>query len=1352
MNTERFRAEIDLNARQAQSELKKLEEQQKRLKDQQKALYESSSAKNHKLAADMQKDIDNVSTKIREQKKYINGLSTAVSDLSKASYKELAATVRALNKELRSGEIPKESAQFKAMADRIKECRREMNRYNEATREQQSFWGRAADSLNKYQTAITTVAASMAGLTLTIRKCVSDYAEMEDTMADVRKYTGQTDAQVREMNEDFKNMDTRTSREQLNELAGAAGRLGKTSKEDIEEFVDAADKINVALGDDLGDGAVDKIGKLANAFDEDKKKGLRGAMLSTGSALNELAQASSANAGYIVDFTADLAGVGKQAGMTQAQIMGLGSALDQNMQEEATASTVFSQLITKMYQDPAKFAKIAGVEVGKFTTMLKTDANQALLTFLQAMQNKGGFAEMAPMFQSMNLDGTRAVGVLSSVATHLDEVKEAQALATKEYAKGTSVLNEFNINNNTANAELDKAKKRFKDLSIELGEKLEPVARYTITSTSALVNILSTLIDFTSKYSVTLITLTTIIAAYTIAVNAATIKTKLLAFWNDVVVTSFKKLWAIVAANPWAAAVAGAAMMIAIFVDLTRKTDEQAAAQKRLQKIKDDAIGKMQEEKQEIDILVKAAQNDRLSMEDREAAIKKLNKIIPGYNAKLDEETGKYQANTQALKEYNAQLEKKYELEGARDVLRELGKKHAEAQQKVNEAKRELKEAENAGVGVTYTTSWGMVGNTSQDLEGHARSKLSQALGELRQVKTEIKAVQDTYGQALQQEEANNAKKEQQKNKPGKTGGGTGGGGHTGGGSGEDINAKIAKQLKAQYDTAVLYENLAYAKGEVLYRDHLANLDKLQQDYIDQRKARLAESSDEYAQACVDEVNFEIDKISQKKELDEKDIEQNRQVNELKLRQSIYDEDQLNEAIFQNEISALQQRLALYKKGSDEYFDISMQIQNKELQHRQDNERKYQEKLAQLREQYGKMSNEEQESLTIDGLNELHKMGLIKEEEYQQMLKAIKLKYVKEQSENDLKFSKNEIFKRNASDAAKIASNEAKADWSDNHEKGPNVGSFTTQDIAIFGVTLANLKKMEKEGVISHEEAMAAMTEATAHFCGNLTEKMKAAYDAVSPIMDAMSSYYSAQSEYEVNVTEKKYQKLIDAAGNNSAKSKKLEEKKEKEVAKIKTKYAKKQVKMQIAQAIAQTAMSAIAAYGSAMSGVPYPANMVLAPIAAGIALAAGAIQIATVKKQQQAQEAGYYEGGYTGGNRYRREAGVVHEGEFVANHQAVNNRNLQPVFSLIDEAQKNNRVASLTAEDVTRQLGSSANVQVAAPVVNLQTDNSDLKDTLEQTRDTLSQVGAAIDNGIKVDWESFDRGQRHWNNLKGNK
>lgn len=105
-----------------------------------------------------------------------------------------------------------------------------------------------------------------------------------------------------------------------------------------------------------------------------------------------------------------------------------------------------------------KFAKLAGVEVSTFTTMLKTDANGALLEFLQAMSNRGGFDQLAPMFSQMGLEGTRAVGVLSSVASNLDQVREAQATATKSYKDGTSVLNEFNVQNNTVQAGLDKAK------------------------------------------------------------------------------------------------------------------------------------------------------------------------------------------------------------------------------------------------------------------------------------------------------------------------------------------------------------------------------------------------------------------------------------------------------------------------------------------------------------------------------------------------------------------------------------------------------------------------------------------------------------------------------------------------------------------------------------------------------------------------------------------------------------------------------------------------------------------------------------------------------------------------------
>lgn len=110
------------------------------------------------------------------------------------------------------------------------------------------------------------------GLTDTVRQTTAAFAEMDQEMVNVQKYTGQTKKEVVAMNEDFKRMNTRTAREELNQLAGSAGRLGITATSDIEEFVDAADKINVALGDDLGEKAVDQIGKLAMMFGEDKKK------------------------------------------------------------------------------------------------------------------------------------------------------------------------------------------------------------------------------------------------------------------------------------------------------------------------------------------------------------------------------------------------------------------------------------------------------------------------------------------------------------------------------------------------------------------------------------------------------------------------------------------------------------------------------------------------------------------------------------------------------------------------------------------------------------------------------------------------------------------------------------------------------------------------------------------------------------------------------------------------------------------------------------------------------------------------------------------------------------------------
>ena len=546
-----------LNALQASVEKYRKAKQQALLDGDDKAFKTAN-----KQIKECEKEMKALSTTAQNVDRVLNNLSTtAVNDIKN--------TIRAINKELNSGAVQRGTKEWDYFQRKLKECRTELrNIQNEsAVAENGSFFKKTVDFLNYNWGAITQIISSLTALTFTIRQATTAYAGMEEAMADVRKYTGQTAEEVRRMNEDFKAMDTRTSREELNELAGAAGRLGIQGTEAIEQFVDGADKINVALGDDLGEGAVDKIGKLATMFGEDDKKGLRGAMLATGSAINDLAQSSSANAGYIVDFTADLSGVAIQAGMTQQQLMGLASALDQNMQEEATSATVFSQLITKMYQEPARFAKIAGMEVEKFSKMMKENANEGLLTFLEAMRSRGGFDAMAPLFQEMQLDGTRAVGVLSAVASHLDQVREAQDIANKSYELGTSVLNEYNVQNNTVQAGVDKAKKQFMDLTIQLGEKLLPVVKYTITSGSLLVKSLSAIVSFTLKHINVIVTLTAVIGTYITIQKASIVVDKLKVLWTGKIVTSLKLLYKTMLKNQYLAVGASVLTLIAAYKD-----------------------------------------------------------------------------------------------------------------------------------------------------------------------------------------------------------------------------------------------------------------------------------------------------------------------------------------------------------------------------------------------------------------------------------------------------------------------------------------------------------------------------------------------------------------------------------------------------------------------------------------------------------------------------------------------------------------------------------------------------------------------------------------------------------------
>lgn len=1299
-------------------------------------------------------EIDKANVDIKETKRQMQLVDNTLAHLKTSSVRDLEYSMKVLNQEMRG--LDRGSEAFKQMQMQAKQLKTELEAVRAEGQAQQSWIGRTADWFNRMQGVILGAIAAVSGLTFTVKSCVEKFASMDEEMTNVRKYTGQTADEVERMNEDFKKMDTRTAREKLNQLAGDAGRLGITATSLVEEFVDGADKINVALGDDLGDEAVSQIGKLAQMFGEDKTKGLRGAMLATGSAVNELAQNSSASAGYLVDFTARVAGVGKQAGFTQAQIMGLASVLDQNMQQDETAATAVQNLLAKMFQDSAKFAKIAGLNVKEFSKTLKEDANGALLQFLAALRSKGGFAQLAPMFEEMKMDGSRATGVLTVLADKLDDIKVAQDLATKSYAEGTSVINEFNTQNESVRAQLDKAQKKFQDLAIELGQKLYPAARLCISSASLTVHILSSIIDFVAKYRTTLITLTATIIALTVAETAHIVKLKAIAIWQNVVVTGAKKLWAILAAHPYLAVAAAVTTLVAVIVDLSRKTDTAAKAQEALNDIRKEAQEQIVEEQNKLENLRRVAMDETRSLKDRYTAINELNRIVPNYNAQIDKTTGKYKENKQALDDYIKSLVHLYEVQGAKDKLKEIGKERADLEiQRQEQEKIIQKDAEEAKSEVHVSGREGKsmdMGTAS--LRSKHKADLAKTKEDLAALDKKRDAIKDAYGADIQNQEIKKIKKDDD---------GGGGGSSTHQETEKERKARekaekkaaaearkreaeakrkqkqAADSIKAETNQLMADNAKAYAEGKKTYQQYIDDREKITIAGIDKLKALYGEDSNEYRQLLDDRVNAAKKHDEDIIKMREKDIERERLVREANIKaqyndanSAIYQNDiALDEALYQNEVDAMQRRLSLYNEGSEEWLDLKAEMEQTSLDHQLQMQEAYQNQLKELRQQFGKQDVQAQETMYLNGLENLYKKGLVKEEEYQQMKLEITKQFAAQRAQIEAEDHGAGSTQAKIDSKTSEMVNSAKAAAGDAQSTNGSFGGYFVAQVQNYQNTMEKLKELYGSDEQNHAAYMQAKAQVTGDFLDGMVQKTQVAYNGISNIMSAASAYSQACSDLEQAKISKNYEKQIAAAGNNSKKKKRLEEKRDKELAAAKAKANKKAMKIEIAQAIASTAMAAINAYSSA-ARVPF-IGWTLAPIAAGMATAAGLLQIATIRKQHQAEAAGYYEGGYTGGRRYRREAGVVHEGEFVANHQAVNNSSIRPAFDLIDRAQRSNTVGSLTADDISRALGSGGGGAVVTPIVNVSNDNSEVRESLDGVNNAISILNQTLDDGLEI-------------------
>lgn len=761
--------------------------------------------------------------------------------LNNLSLKELQNRQKELNQILRN--LPASSPLFKQYNAQLNEVNARIRELKGTAQETKFSLSKLADEFNRYQTLGVSVIATLTGIALTARGCVNDYAAMMEAQSQVTKYTGMTAEQVELLNEDLKRMDTRTAREQLNALAGDAGRLGIQAKDEVLDFVEAADMINVALGEDLGEDATKNIGKLAQMFG-DAGRSLKDNMLAIGSAVNSVAQNSSAAEPYLVNFTARMGGVAKQARLSVTDVMGFASALDQNMLRSEMASTALQGLILKIYQEPAEYAKLAGMDVEKFINLIETDCNEAILAFLSNLGQLGGMEKMAPILDKMKLSGAEAAGVISTLASNVATIRKEQDQANTAFVEGTSIVDEFNVQNNTVQAGLDKAKKTLTDLRVELGEELLPVMKYMISTGTLTVKGLKQIVSVFLSYKSTITTVALAVTGYTIAMNASVIADKAKVLWTGRVVTAVRTLTVAIQRNPLGALLVAAAAAIALLQDLTRKTDKLSSSQRNLNDIQEQSAKYAEEEKRQIASLLSVAQDETNSKFKRETAIRKLNELAPEYLGNLTLEKIKTEEAQKAVKAYVDTLLIKQNLEAANQKRNDL----TDQLQDLNKNGLNKGFVESTWDGVVYGTAK-FVRSVTKGSHGMLDKWSKQTMKDLEN---------ELYDQqvALQQQ-INDIDKyiEEQTNKlitaetevsETKTGGGTGG---------TEVDEEAIKK-KFQAETDAMEQAMREEQNELKQLRQLGLLDEeeyqeemylLQLEYLGKRKALYANYKKDYS-------------------------------------------------------------------------------------------------------------------------------------------------------------------------------------------------------------------------------------------------------------------------------------------------------------------------------------------------------------------------------------------------------------------------------------------------------------------------------------------------------------------------
>lgn len=373
----------------------------------------------------------------------------------KASLDELRRAYKQLEEEL--NQINTKSKEFADKQKSMKELKKNIDEVTGAANKQSGAWHTAMKNLTAYVGLFAAFNKAKELMTGAIKKNL----EYSGSLTDIRKVSGLTMEEVKKLSTELAKIDTRTSVDGLAQLAYQGAKLGMGKYGGVEglaQFVRAADQINVAIGEEMGEEALPALSKMVEVMGLIPKMGIEKAMEATGSAMFKLSSTSTSTSNDIVEFSKRLTGVARTAGITTDQLLALGSASSSMMLMPEVASTAMGKFIVALQKNHNLIAKELGIPDETIKNLYASGhAMDAIVLVLEKMRDKGNMNALGGIFKDLGSDGQRLVTAMVTMSKNVDMLKDHLYESEEAFREATAVGKEYSMQQQSAIGILERA-------------------------------------------------------------------------------------------------------------------------------------------------------------------------------------------------------------------------------------------------------------------------------------------------------------------------------------------------------------------------------------------------------------------------------------------------------------------------------------------------------------------------------------------------------------------------------------------------------------------------------------------------------------------------------------------------------------------------------------------------------------------------------------------------------------------------------------------------------------------------------------------------------------------------------